>query len=127
MHVEHSTGTPFYSGNEHIFNYWSAMNVNTMPPWRNRLARSAVNRKVGGSSPPGGAISFYLCFFSLNSKSYDLGRIRTCNLLIRSQTRYPLRHETNGVHITPSVEFTRNSNLEFVRSGHAISPRVSLV
>ena len=25
-----------------------------MPPWRNRLARSAVNRKVGGSSPPGG-------------------------------------------------------------------------
>ena len=22
------------------------------PPWRNRLARSAVNRKVGGSSPP---------------------------------------------------------------------------
>ena len=30
--------------------------VNTdQPPWRNRLARSAVNRKVGGSSPPGGA------------------------------------------------------------------------
>ena len=25
------------------------------PPWRNWLARSAVNRKVGGSSPPGGA------------------------------------------------------------------------
>ena len=25
-----------------------------LPPWRNRLARSAVNRKVGGSSPPGG-------------------------------------------------------------------------
>ena len=23
----------------------------------------------------------------------ELGRIRTCNLLIRSQTRYPLRHE----------------------------------
>ena len=28
------------------------------PPWRNRLARSAVNRKVGGSSPPGGVIFF---------------------------------------------------------------------
>ncbi len=27
--------------------------VATKPPWRNRLARSAVNRKVGGSSPPG--------------------------------------------------------------------------
>ena len=33
----------------------------TLPPWRNWLARSAVNRKVGGSSPPGGAISF--CYF----------------------------------------------------------------
>ena len=54
------------------------------PPWRNRLARSAVNRKVGGSSPPGGAKIFFFCF--------DPGRIRTCNLLIRSQTRYPLRH-----------------------------------
>ena len=26
----------------------------SLPPWRNWLARSAVNRKVGGSSPPGG-------------------------------------------------------------------------
>ena len=31
-----------------------------MPPWRNRLARSAVNRKVGGSSPPGGEIFFQI-------------------------------------------------------------------
>ena len=30
------------------------------PPWRNRLARSAVNRKVGGSSPPGGDQFFFL-------------------------------------------------------------------
>ena len=27
-------------------------------PWRNRLARSAVNRKVGGSSPPGDEFFF---------------------------------------------------------------------
>ena len=27
-------------------------------------------------------------------KFVELGRIRTCNLLIRSQTRYPLRHES---------------------------------
>ena len=27
-----------------------------LPPWRNRLARSAVNRKVGGSSPPRGEL-----------------------------------------------------------------------
>ena len=33
------------------------------PPWRNRLARSAVNRKVGGSSPPGGDIFFVLPTF----------------------------------------------------------------
>ena len=29
-----------------------------MSPWRNRLARSAVNRKVGGSSPPGDVVAF---------------------------------------------------------------------
>ena len=32
------------------------------------------------------------CYFK---KIFDPGRIRTCNLLIRSQTRYPLRHWTN--------------------------------
>ena len=37
--------------------------VTIRPPWRNWLARSAVNRKVGGSSPPGGAI--FLITFSL--------------------------------------------------------------
>ena len=35
------------------------MNLRVAPmsqlPWRNWLARSAVNRKVGGSSPPGSA------------------------------------------------------------------------
>ena len=36
------------------------------PPWRNRLARSAVNRKVGGSSPPGGANDFALKEFAFN-------------------------------------------------------------
>ena len=34
--------------------------IDHMPPWRNRLARSAVNRKVGGSSPPGGETYFYI-------------------------------------------------------------------
>ena len=36
-----------------ILQSWGLYNE---PPWRNRLARSAVNRKVGGSSPPGGAL-----------------------------------------------------------------------
>ena len=85
-----------------------------LPPWRNWLARSAVNRKVGGSSPPGGGILFLLLklYFYSNypvpnnsplkmvwngegkKEFFDPGRIRTCNLLIRSQTRYPLRHWT---------------------------------
>ena len=34
-------------------------------PWRNRLARSAVNRKVSGSSPAGSAILFILTFSQL--------------------------------------------------------------
>ena len=33
-----------------------------MPLWRNWLARSAVNRKVGGSSPPrGGFLVYFSC------------------------------------------------------------------
>ena len=35
-------------------------------PWRNWLARSAVNRKVGGSSPPGSARSTFLPFYPLH-------------------------------------------------------------
>ena len=62
--------------------------------WRNWLVRSAVNRKVGGSSPPGGAKYFFSPYCCEELRNVDLGRIRTCNLLIRSQTRYPLRHET---------------------------------
>ena len=41
------------------------------PLWRNWLARSAVNRKAGGSSPPRGAtVKVYIClvqFFQLYS------------------------------------------------------------
>ncbi len=35
------------------------------PPWRNRLARSAVNREVGGSSPPGGGWFFFRVFVTV--------------------------------------------------------------
>ena len=34
-------------------------------PWRNWLARSAVNRKVGGSSPPGSDILFVLTVLAI--------------------------------------------------------------
>ena len=61
----------FFQGNILIF---VRLHPNTgkhhMPPWRNRLARSAVNRKVGGSSPPGGVhfFSFYLLLQTLRNK-----------------------------------------------------------
>ena len=45
-----------------------------MPPWRNWLARSAVNRKVGGSSPPGGA---NILFFFVERTESGLSNI-TC-------------------------------------------------
>ena len=41
--------------------------IEQVPPWRNRLARSAVNRKVGGSSPPGGG-TYFRIFFVYESK-----------------------------------------------------------
>uniref|UniRef100_A0A0K2SZV7 Uncharacterized protein n=1 Tax=Lepeophtheirus salmonis TaxID=72036 RepID=A0A0K2SZV7_LEPSM len=40
------------------------------PPWRNWLARSAVNRKVGGSSPPGGGFILLKFLRKKNSKKY---------------------------------------------------------
>ena len=40
------------------FERYDSLIIFHQPPWRNRLARSAVNRKVGGSSPPGGANPF---------------------------------------------------------------------
>jgi hypothetical protein len=43
----------------------------TEPPWRNWLARSAVNRKVGGSSPPGGAL-FLSCKQSQNKAVMEI-------------------------------------------------------
>ena len=48
-----------------FLNYFDTSIIN-LPPWRNRLARSAVNRKVGGSSPPGGADTFFLLSVAIN-------------------------------------------------------------
>jgi hypothetical protein len=38
--------------------------------WRNRLARSAVNRKVGGSSPPRDDYIFHFLNIYLNQNSF---------------------------------------------------------
>ena len=37
-------------------------------------------------------VLFYKIFSKCAKRIFEHGRIRTCNLLIRSQTRYPLRH-----------------------------------
>ncbi len=50
-----------------------------VPPWRNRLARSAVNRKVGGSSPPGG-VFFWLVIFNLVMSTADCYEAKTISL-----------------------------------------------
>ena len=46
------------------------------PPWRNWLARSAVNRKVGGSSPPGGVFLYFQSHFSLISFIFTFFSLR---------------------------------------------------
>ena len=48
------------------------------PPWRNRLAHSAVNRKVGGSSPPGDE------FLSVLSGESLLGPVKGTSKIVSS-------------------------------------------
>ena len=43
----------------------------TNPSWRHWLARSTVNRKIGGSSPPEGE-HFFIYFSHLSSKASDI-------------------------------------------------------
>ena len=52
-------------GMSNVRNKTMGSELKQQPPWRNRLARSAVNRKVGGSSPPGGAqLFFFFCYIT---------------------------------------------------------------
>ena len=46
-----------------VLKFLSNFVLNKKPPWRIWLARSAVNRKVGGSSPPGGVNFFFKFIF----------------------------------------------------------------
>ena len=55
-----------------------------MPPWRNWLARSAVNRKVGGSNPPGGVffIFFYIIQYKCNIILLIIVKYNICNISV---------------------------------------------
>ena len=48
----------------------------------------------------------YFLIIPISTKSFDRGRDRTYNLLLRRQTRYPLRHAAGGSRFSVSVEVT---------------------
>ena len=80
-----------------------------MPPWRNWLARSAVNREVGGSSPPGGDFLTYFFQF-LSAKRFQFLRP------ISISERFQLRHGLVGRLIFVGVKkiYVRRSSLELL-------------
>ena len=77
-------GNPFSIAEQATFQSWGPTHVQGLlciyfslvltlrPPWRNRLARSAVNRKVGGSSPPGGEQLFMTIYSFIKIKSNSM-------------------------------------------------------
>ena len=58
--------------------------------WRNWLARSAVNRKVGGSSPPGG-----VCFSLLGIKVilYNQDKVRDTKKTLEKEENNRTRND----------------------------------
>ena len=71
-----------------------------MPPWRNWLARSAVNRKVGGSSPPGGA-SFFPSWTSQE-------KVRFLSLIILFIVIGPFQEQEPKFHLVKIRTLTLN-------------------
>ena len=70
--------------------------------WRNWLARSAVNRKVGGSSPPRDVLSFYsvrhdICATCLNCFHFVL--VKSCSCFLFAQTIYLKVHADMNLNI----------------------------
>ncbi|KAI9583878.1 hypothetical protein GQX74_010213 [Glossina fuscipes] len=76
IHASTAAHTYANEGKKHIKDQSNILTEALKPPWRNRLARSAVNRKVGGSSPPGGAL------FNCNWAAADDGAIRESVVVI---------------------------------------------
>ena len=62
-----------------------------MSLWRNRLARSAVNPKVGGSSPPSDEFVLLLFFISIfntlknKTHSYYINRVKDAMIILYVQ------------------------------------------
>ena len=61
-----------------------------MPPWSNLLARSAVKRKVGGSSQPGGDDTFSLhSFCESNNGGKQIILVFNWNFVFRKDYKSP--------------------------------------
>ena len=77
-----------------------------MAEWLRRLTRNQMGSSRVGSNPTRSG-SFFFCenslelktFFSQNLDKNDHDGIRTHNLLIRSQTPYPLGHATDALRL----------------------------
>ena len=75
-----------------------------MAEWLRRLTRNQMGSSRVGSNPTRSG-SFFFCenslelktFFGQNLDKNDHDGIRTHNLLIRSQTPYPLGHATSAI------------------------------
>ena len=70
----HATSPPLRAGKVlYVHSFWLSkcqgrkQGLPSRSLWRNRLARSAVNRKVGGSSPPRDGLFFLAGFLLINS------------------------------------------------------------
>ena len=64
-------------------NFWN-ISFLIPSPWRNRLARSAVNRKVGGSSPPGDEFTVFIIQFSCDVMRDGYPLFKQRSTLVRS-------------------------------------------
>ena len=80
-----------------------------MAPWRNWIAHLITNQEVTGSNLVGVTLAenwlkltdspLFVFAISIDSKGFtcDPDKIRTCNLLIRNQVRYPIAPQSQVV------------------------------
>ena len=95
---------PFWDVSAYIGSYTSMKKwQNRVLPWRNWLARSTVNRKVGGSSPPGSGV-------------------------LRKELQTPNRHMRclGNVHDRPHISGHFDGNFGIGFSGNIVRSRVGL-
>ena len=86
--------------------------------WRNWLARSAVNRKVGGSSPPRDAVFFVLCIKKIHfvrnvNRLFFLSEAQESGLEAKTKNKRALVHTQFRVFAT-KVHIVSEIVIEFL-------------